>query len=93
MIGNNLKIMSWKSTGALNLLHLKMFSNCLLIIVLELADKANIIVFKIVYPALMYAICLTVKTSQFFITLMTIMEMSVTTMTKEKTRTDESVFM
>ena len=56
MVGNNLKAISWKSTGAHNLLHLKISSNCLLVIVLELADKANAIAFKIVYPALMHVI-------------------------------------
>ena len=77
MVGNTLKTMSWKSTGALNLLHLKISSNCLLFIVLELADKANVIVFKIVYPALTHAICLTAKASELFIILMTMLEMSV----------------
>ena len=93
MVGNNLKTMSWKLTGALNLLHLKISSNSLLVIVLELADKANVIVFKIVYPALMHTICLTAKTSGLFIILMMMLEMSVTTMTKAKTRKNESVFM
>ena len=93
MVGNNLKTMNWKSNGALNLLHLKISSNCLLVIVLELADKANVIVFKIVYPALMHAICLTTKTSKLFIILMTMLGMSVTKMTKAKTRKSESVFL
>ena len=49
--------------------------------------------FKIIYPALMPAICLTAKTSQLFIVLMAMPEMSVTTMTKAKMRTIENVFM
>ena len=74
-------------------LHLKMSSNCLLVIVLKLTYKVNVIVFKIVYPALMHNICLTAKTSQLFIILMAMLEMSVATMTKAKRRTNESVFM
>ena len=93
MVGNNLKAMSWKSAGAHNLLHLKISSNCLLVIVLELANKANAIAFKIVYLALTHVICLTAKTSELFIILMTMLEMSVTTMTKAKTRKNESVFL
>ena len=46
-----------------------------------------------VYPVLAHVICLTVKTSQRFIILMKIQTMSVITMTKVETRTNESVFM
>ena len=65
----------------------------LFVIVLELAIKASVIVFKIVSPALMHVIYLTAKTGQLFIILMTMLEISVTTMTKAKTRKNESVFM
>ena len=49
MVGSDLKTMSWESTGTQNLMHLKMSSNCLLVIFLEHTDKTNAPAFKTVY--------------------------------------------
>ena len=59
MVGSDLKTMSWESTGTQNLMHLKMSSNCLLVIFLEHTDKTNAPAFKTVYHGLMHVISLT----------------------------------